>query len=80
MRLEATTFKLKLRKIGNSVGLILPNEMLARLRVKAGQQIFAVENRNGYLLTAANPTVGKQVETGIQLMDRHSGVFAKLAK
>lgn len=80
MRLEANTFKLKLRKIENSAGLTLPKEMLARLNVKAGLQIFAVEYRNGYLLTAVNPTVGKQIEAGNQLMDRYSNTFARLAK
>jgi len=75
-----TTFRLKLRKIGNSVGLILPNEMLARLDVVAGKQLLAVETRNGYLLRPVNQAVGKQVEAGKQWMDQHSGVFDELAK
>jgi putative addiction module antidote len=79
-RVEATTFALKLRKIGNSVGLVLPKEMLTRLDVKAGQLIFAVETRGGYSLAAVNPIVGKQIDAGIQLMGRHNEVFVKLAK
>jgi putative addiction module antidote len=79
-RVEATTFTLKLRKIGNSVGLVLPKEMPTRLNVKAGQSIFAVETRSGYSLTAVNPAVGKQIDAGIQLMDLHNKVFVELAK
>jgi putative addiction module antidote len=77
---EAATFILKLRKIGNSVGLVLPKEILTRLNVSAGQSIFAVETRGGYSLTAVSPTVGKQIDAGMQLMDRHDEVFIELAK
>jgi putative addiction module antidote len=80
VRLEATTFTLKLSKIGNSVGLVLPKEMLPRLNVKAGQSIFAFETHGGYSLAAVNPTIGKQIDAGIQLMDRHGEVFVELAK
>jgi putative addiction module antidote len=79
-RVEATTFTLKLRKIGNSVGLVLPKEMLTRLNIMAGQSIFAVETHGGYSLTAVDPAVGKQIDAGIQLMDRHGEVFVELAK
>jgi putative addiction module antidote len=80
MRAEAATVRLKVRKIGNSVGLVLPKEMLSRLNVKAGQSIFAVEIRGGYSLTAVDPTVRKQIDAGIQLMDLHNKVFEELAK
>lgn len=78
--MEAATFTLKLRKIRNSVGLVLPKEMLTRLSVKAGQSIFAVKTCSGYSLTAVNPAVGRQVDAGIQLMDQHNEVFVELAK
>ena len=79
-RVEATTFTLKFRKIGNSVGLVLPKEMLTRLNIMAGQLIFAVETHGGYSLTAVDPAVGKQIDAGIQLMDRHGEVFVELTK
>jgi putative addiction module antidote len=79
-RLEATTFTLKLRKVGNSIGLVLPKEMLARLGVKADQSIFAIETCTGYSLTAVNPAVRQQIDAGIQIMDQHNEVFTELAK
>lgn len=74
------TFTLKLTKIGNSFVLVLPKEMLARLNAKVGRPIFAAKTRSGYLLTTMNPAVEKQIDVGIQLMDRHQEVFSKLAK
>ncbi|MCU7926631.1 MAG: AbrB/MazE/SpoVT family DNA-binding domain-containing protein [Candidatus Thiodiazotropha sp. (ex Dulcina madagascariensis)] len=38
---------LKLRKIGSSVGVILPKEMLERLNLREGDKLYAGENRNG---------------------------------
>jgi antitoxin component of MazEF toxin-antitoxin module len=66
--------------MGTSLGLILPKEMLAHLHVEAGQEIFAIETPNGYTLTALDPKVQKQIETGEAFMERHSDVFATMAK
>ena len=73
-------FTVKLRKIGTSLGLILPQEMLAHLQVKQGQEIFAIETPTGYALTTLDPGVQKQVEAGEAFMDRYQDVFAALAK
>ena len=73
-------FALKLRKIGKSIGLILPEEMLGRLDVKEGQEIFALETPSGYALTTLDPQVQKQVEAGELILDRYSDVFVTLKK
>jgi putative addiction module antidote len=71
---------LKLRKIGTSIGFILPKEMLAHLRAQEGQEIFAVETPTGYMITTLDPQAQQQVEAGKELMDRYRDVFAALAK
>lgn len=71
---------LKLRKVGTSMGLVLPKEMLGHLHAKEGQEIFAVETPTGYTITALDPRVQKQVEAGEAFMDRYRDVFAALAK
>ncbi|HVZ28106.1 MAG TPA: hypothetical protein VG798_05570 [Rhizomicrobium sp.] len=71
---------LKLRKVGTSTGLVLPKEMLGHLHAREGQEIYAVETPAGYVLTALDPRVQKQVETGEAFMDRYRDVFAVLAK
>ena len=47
--------KLKLRPIGNSVGVILPVELLSRLRVAAGDELFVNESTSGVELSAYDP-------------------------
>ena len=71
---------LKLRKVGTSTGVVLPKEMLRHLHAKEGQEIYAVETLNGYLLTTLDPRAQKQVEMGEAFMDRYRDVFAVLAK
>ena len=46
--------ELKLRMMGNSVGVILPNEVLESLQVKVGDKIKLVTNEKGYQLSAAD--------------------------
>ena len=71
---------LKLRAVGTSTGVVLPKEMLARLRAKQGAVLYAVETPTGYALTMLDPHVKKQVENGEAFMDRYRDAFAALAK
>ncbi len=43
--------ELKLRPVGTSTGIIVPKEMLVRLKVKEDDTLFAIETPDGYLLT-----------------------------
>jgi putative addiction module antidote len=71
---------LKLRKVGSSMGLVLPKEMLGHLHAKEGQDVFAIETPTGYTISTLDPRVKNQVEAGEALMDRYRDVFAVLAK
>jgi putative addiction module antidote len=72
--------KLKLRAIGASTGAVLPKEMLQRLKVKRGDELFAVETPDGYLVTSYDPTVAEQVRLGRQLMAKYRDTLRALAK
>ena len=72
--------KLKLRPVGTSTGIIVPKEMLARLGVKKGDALFAVETPDGYLLTPYDPQVEKQLKLGRELMAKYRDTFRALAK
>ena len=72
--------KLKLRAVGTSTGLVLPKEMLVRLRVKKDDALFAVETPAGYLLTPYDPELEEQLSTGREFMAKYRGVFRALAK
>ncbi len=45
---------LKLTQIGNSVGVILPKEVLARLKVVKGDTLYLTDAANGVMLTPYN--------------------------
>lgn len=47
--------KLKVRRIGNSLGAILPTDVLKHLRVGEGDEIFVIEEKDGVKLTAYDP-------------------------
>lgn len=72
--------KLKLRAVGTSTGVVLPKEMLVRMRVKKDDALFAVETSEGYLLTPYDPEVERQLARGREFMARHRSVFRALAK
>ncbi|HYA61641.1 MAG TPA: AbrB/MazE/SpoVT family DNA-binding domain-containing protein [Candidatus Sulfotelmatobacter sp.] len=72
--------RLKLRPVGTSTGVIVPKEMLIRLRVKEDDALFAVETPEGYLLTPYDPQVEKQLKLGREFMAKYRDAFRALAK
>ena len=72
--------ELKLRAIGNSVGVVLPKEMLVKLGVDKGDSLYAVDTPDGLRLTVADPEFEEQMATARQLMKRWRGVLHELAK
>jgi putative addiction module antidote len=72
--------RLKLRAIGTSVGVILPKEVLARLKVGKGDELFLTEVPGGIRLTAHDPTLEEQVELGREFMKDYRETFRALAR
>ena len=73
-------YPLKLTQIGNSVGVVLPKELLARLHVEKGDTVYATESPEGFTLTPYDPEVAKQVEAGREFMREYRDTFHELAK
>ena len=48
--------QIKTRRVGGSVGATLPKDMVDRLRIEAGDQLFAIETADGILLTPYDPS------------------------
>lgn len=71
---------LKVTQIGNSVGVILPKEVLARLKVGKGDSLHVIETPEGIVLTPYDPTIAEQVELGRELMREFRDTFHALAK
>lgn len=74
------TNALKLTTIGNSIGIILPKEVLEKLRVTKGDTLFAIETPNGFELTPYNPEFAKQMEIAEKVMREDRDVLKKLAE
>ena len=71
---------LKLTQIGNSVGVILPKELLAKLGVGKGDTVFAIDQPDGIKLTVSDPEFEAQMAVARKLMKRWRNVLRELAK
>lgn len=74
--------ELKLRKIGNSYGVILPAEILKALQVKEGGTLTLIPDERGhsYRLTAEDPEFEEQMRIARSLMFRYASTLRELAK
>jgi len=72
--------KLKITTIGNSAGVILPKELLARLRLEKGDELFALETPDGIKLTVFDPELAAQMEVAEKVMREDRAVLHKLAQ
>ena len=74
-------FELKLRKVGNSVGIVLPKEALAQINASEGDSIFLTDaSDGGFRLTPNNPDFAKKMEVAESLCRRYRNALAELAK
>jgi putative addiction module antidote len=71
---------LKLSQIGNSLGVILPKEVLARLKLAKGDTVFLTEASNGITLTPYDPELEEQIKLGREFMHDYRDTFHQLAK
>jgi putative addiction module antidote len=71
---------LKLTTIGNSTGIVLPREILERLRVQKGDSLYVLETPQGIELTPYNPEFAAQMEAAEQVMREDRDALRKLAE
>jgi len=71
---------LKLTQVGNSVGVILPKEWLARLRLEKGDVVYATEVPDGFQLRTFDPDFEAQMTLARKVMKRRKNVLHELAK
>lgn len=71
---------LKLTTVGNSTGIVLPRELLAKLRVGKGDTLYATETANGIELTPYDPDFAAQMELAEGLMREDRDALRKLAE
>ena len=72
---------LKITQIGNSIGVILPKEALAKLRVGRGDTLYLTEAPGGDMrISSYDEEVARQVGLGEEIMDEYRDTFRALAK
>jgi putative addiction module antidote len=73
--------ELKLRKVGNSVGVVLPKEALTHLNVEEGDTICVTDAADRTLrVSATSPDFTRQMEVARDVMRRYRNTFRELAK
>ena len=75
------TTKLKVRKIGNSLGVILTKEAAEILQVEEGASLYMTETKDGALVKpAVDPDFERQMAIAKDLMKRYRNALRELAK
>jgi putative addiction module antidote len=72
--------KLKITTIGSSSGVIMPKEVLARLKLKKGDYIGLSETKSGYELSPYDPDFEKAMDASRDVMRRYRNALRELAK
>jgi putative addiction module antidote len=67
-------------QIGNSTGVILPKEAVARLKVKKGDSVFLTETPDGYSISPYDPEFEAQMTAARRGMSKYRNALHELAK
>lgn len=70
----------RITRIGNSSGMILPREVLRKLRLERGDTAYLEETADGHVLTRLDPDDAAMLEAGRNFMGSNDGAFSALAK
>lgn len=71
---------LKITRIGNSAGVVLPKELLAKLRAGVGDTLYVTETPDGIRVTAADPSFEAKMALAEQIMREDRDILRILAK
>ncbi len=71
----------KVRKIGNSLGIVLPKEALSALRIGEGETLYLTEApENSLRMTPDQPGFRSKIQIAESLMNRYRNALRELAK
>lgn len=72
--------ELKVTAVGNSLGVVLPREALARMKLAKGDTLYITETPDGYRLTPYSPEFEAQMEAARTVMKKRRAALHELAK
>jgi putative addiction module antidote len=73
-------YTLKLTQVGNSVGAVFPRELLAKLSLEKGDELYVTESPEGLRITTHNPEFEAQMRAARAIMKKRRAVLKELAK
>ncbi len=71
---------LKVRKIGNSLGVVLSKDVISRLGVESGDDLFLIKTKGGYRISPYDPKFEEQVTVAERIMKKRRNMLRKLAE
>ena len=71
---------LKVTQIGNSLGVVLPREIVADLNVERGDKLFLTRSPDGYRVTRSDPDFERQMTLAREIMRKRHDLLRELAK
>lgn len=77
---EAAFGALKITRIGNSLGVVLPREILADLNVEKGDRLYLTRSPEGYRITRSDPDFERRMALARRLMSRRHNALRELSK
>ena len=72
--------KVKVTTVGNSMGIVLPKEALAKLKVDKGDTLYLLEGPEGLTLTPYRQDFEEQLDAARKVMHRYRNALRELAK
>lgn len=72
--------ELKLRKVGNSVAMIVPKHVRQKMGVKEGDSVYLIETPDGYRISPYDPEFSRQMELVRKVQAKHRDALHELAK
>jgi putative addiction module antidote len=70
----------KILTIGSSLGVVLTKEVLARLKIEKGDNLYISDMPDGIKLTPYDPEFAEEMDAGRRVMKKHRDVLRKLAQ
>ena len=71
---------IKLRKVGKSVGLVLPKELLTKLNVREGETIYLTDTKDGFRITPYKQEFEAQMQAAEKVMNEDRDILRELSK
>lgn len=71
--------KLSLQKIGNSVGIVLPESLRARMKIEAGDRVSLIETQSGWQLIPHVPEFERQMRAACSVTKTYRDALRELA-